>query len=74
MGHFDYPGKFGAVFASIPGPIFAALYCPTKDLISVKDRARVMYAKDKEDWVLIHSTTISGLKGRIKQASMMKKR
>jgi len=27
MGHFDYPGKFGAVFASIPAPIFAALYC-----------------------------------------------
>ena len=34
MVHFDYPGKFGAVFASIPGPIFAALYCPTKDLVS----------------------------------------
>jgi solute carrier family 23 (nucleobase transporter), member 1 len=27
MGHFDYPGKFGAVFASIPAPIFAAMYC-----------------------------------------------
>jgi len=27
MGHFDHPGKFGAVFASIPAPIFAALYC-----------------------------------------------
>ena len=26
MGHFHYPGKFGSVFASIPGPIFAALY------------------------------------------------
>jgi hypothetical protein len=40
----------------------------------VKDRARVMYAKDKEEWVLIHSTTISGLKGRTRHASMMKKR
>jgi hypothetical protein len=26
MGHFHYPGKFGSVFASFPGPIFPALY------------------------------------------------
>jgi hypothetical protein len=26
MGHFHYSGKFGSMFASIPGPIFAALY------------------------------------------------
>jgi hypothetical protein len=26
MGHFHYPGKFGSVFASFLGPIFAALY------------------------------------------------
>jgi hypothetical protein len=31
MSHFDYPAKFGAVFL---GPIFAALYCPTKALVS----------------------------------------
>jgi hypothetical protein len=26
MGYFHYPGKFGSMFASILGPIFAALY------------------------------------------------
>jgi hypothetical protein len=26
MGHFHYSGKFGSMFALIPGPIFAALY------------------------------------------------
>jgi hypothetical protein len=31
MGHFDYPAKFEVVF---PRPIFAALYCPTKALVS----------------------------------------
>jgi hypothetical protein len=25
--HYIYVGKFGAVFASIPAPIVAALYC-----------------------------------------------
>lgn len=35
-----------------------------EDPISAKDKANVMYAKDKEWWVLIHSTTISGSVGR----------
>ncbi|KAL5655114.1 hypothetical protein ACJX0J_034433, partial [Zea mays] len=43
------------------GNNIAVLIHPLDDAkISVKDKASVMYAKDKEWWVLIHSTTISG--------------
>jgi hypothetical protein len=41
MGHFHYPGKFGSVFASIPGPIFATLYM-FQTIIFVSDYVRLL--------------------------------
>jgi hypothetical protein len=41
MGHFHYLRKFGSVFASILGPIFAALYL-FQTTISVLDHVRLL--------------------------------